>query len=81
MFMYAFSLTLFSLRTCARQVLASVQQQHTDEMSQLKAQFEKDKADSLSTMRSSITAEKQVLFNEALKKVCTFISSTLNKTL
>ena len=62
--------------------MGSVQQQHTDEMSQLKAQFEKDKADSLSTMRTSITAEKQVLFNEALKKVCTFIiAAALNETL
>ena len=50
-------------------MLGDVQLKHREELERLTAKLEQDKADSLDMLQTSMAAEKQVLFNDALKKV------------
>lgn len=43
--------------------------QHQQDINSLRDTLERDKQDSLDQMKTSMTGEKQVLFNEALNKV------------
>ncbi|KAL5016944.1 hypothetical protein ScPMuIL_006533 [Solemya velum] len=52
-----------------KKALQEQQAQHDRDIEALIAKVEKDKDDSLSSVRKSFTAEKQVTFNEALAKV------------
>ncbi|XP_033736937.1 RB1-inducible coiled-coil protein 1-like [Pecten maximus] len=49
--------------------LSSLKEQHDQEISNLIAKFEKDRDESASSIKTSLTAEKQVMFNEAVSKV------------
>ncbi|XP_069127749.1 RB1-inducible coiled-coil protein 1-like isoform X2 [Argopecten irradians] len=49
--------------------LTTLKEQHDQEISNLIAKFEKDRDESASSLKTSLTAEKQVMFNEAVSKV------------
>ncbi|XP_021350937.1 RB1-inducible coiled-coil protein 1-like [Mizuhopecten yessoensis] len=49
--------------------LNALKEQHDQEISSLIAKFEKDRDDSASSLKTSLTAEKQMMFNEAVSKV------------
>ena len=48
--------------------ITKLEKEHAEELAEVMERSQQEKEDSLTMMKSSITAEKQVMFNEALNK-------------
>ena len=61
------------------QAVHELEAQHEEKLKSLSMKLQQEKTERLEQMKTSLTAEKQVLFNEALNKVSTCMMHSLVK--